>query len=151
MKKQLRKINFMGLTGLLVYVSFISWRLFFFAYTDNYRSQLNRIRYNLVPFKTIANYIRNSGSVDFDVLIYNLAGNVVAFMPLGFFLPFAFRGIGALKTFFLSFAFIVCAELMQLVSRRGVFDVDDVLLNMIGSMIGCGIYKLLFYIFAGRR
>jgi glycopeptide antibiotics resistance protein len=150
-RKYLKKINSIGLTALSAYIIFISWRLFFYAYTDNHRSQMDSIRYNLIPFKTIANYMLQRGSIGFDVFIYNLAGNVVAFMPLGFLLPLAFRDFRARKTYFVSFVLIIFAEVSQLVSRRGVFDVDDLLLNMLGSIIGYGIYKLLFTLLNDRR
>jgi glycopeptide antibiotics resistance protein len=91
------------------------------------------------------------GNLDFDILLYNLAGNVVAFMPLGFLLPFAFRRFKAVKTFAAAFAFILIAEVLQLVSRRGVFDVDDLILNMLGSIIGYAAYRLLLIIFKVRR
>lgn len=133
------------------YVYFISWRLFFYAYSDNYRDQMDRIRYNLKPFKTIVNYMHQRESISLDVFVYNLAGNVAAFMPLGFLLPLAFRNLGSLKTFAVSFTLILAAEIMQLISRRGVFDVDDLILNMIGSMLGYMLYRLLFMIFKGRR
>jgi glycopeptide antibiotics resistance protein len=150
-KRNIDRINFMGLTVLLVYITFISWRLFFYAYSDNFRGQMTNVSYNLIPFKTVLNYIQNSGHLNFEVLFYNLAGNVAAFMPLGFLLPLAFKRFKAAKTFMVAFALILFAEVMQLVSRRGVFDVDDLLLNMLGSIIGYGIYRLLFIIFKGGR
>lgn len=104
---------------------------------------MSSISYNLVPFKTIMNYIKHSNYIGFDIWIYNLAGNVAAFMPLGFLLPWAFRGFKMAKTFAISFVMIFSAELLQLVSRRGVFDVDDLLLNMMGSMVGYIFYKVL--------
>ena len=144
-------INFGGLAALLSYVTFISWRLFFYAYSNNYRGQVKNVSYNLIPFKTILNYIQNTGHIGFDVWLYNLAGNVAAFMPLGFLLPLAFRRFTAAKTCAVAFTLILIAEVMQLVSGRGVFDVDDVLLNMLGSAIGYGIYKLLFIILRSWR
>jgi glycopeptide antibiotics resistance protein len=151
MKGYNSKINLLGLTALLAYVSFISWRLFFYAYSNNYREQITNISYNLKPFKTIVNYMNHIGYLGFDILLYNLAGNVVAFMPLGFLLPLAFKRFKAIKTFAAAFSFILIAEVLQLVSRRGVFDVDDLILNMLGSIIGYVVYKLLLIIFKGRR
>jgi glycopeptide antibiotics resistance protein len=151
MKGYNSKINLLGLTALLAYVSFISWRLFFYAYSNNYREQITNISYNLKPFKTIVNYMNHIGYLGFDILLYNLAGNVVAFMPLGFLLPLAFKRFKAMKTFVAAFSFILIAEVLQLVSRRGVFDVDDLILNMLGSIIGYVVYKLFLIIFKGRR
>lgn len=151
MKKNINRINIVGLAFLLAYVIFISWRLFFYAYSNNYREQMTNVSYNLIPFKTILNFIQNIDHIGFDVLFYNLAGNVAAFMPLGFLLPMAFRRLNAVKTYAIAFILILFAEVMQLVSRRGIFDVDDLLLNMLGSIIGYGIFKLLIIIFKGGR
>jgi glycopeptide antibiotics resistance protein len=151
MKRDIDRINILGLSALLGYVIFISYRLFFYAYSNNYRGQMTSVTYNLVFLKTISNYIQNINRIGFDVLLFNLAGNVAAFMPLGFLLPLAFRGFNAVKTYIVAFALILCAEVLQLVSRRGVFDVDDLLLNMLGSIIGYGVYKLLFILFKGGR
>lgn len=151
MKRNINRINIVGLAVLLAYVIFISWRLFFYAYSSNYRGQMMNVSYNLIPFKTILNYIQNIDHIGFDVLFYNLAGNVAAFMPLGFLLPLAFRRFNAAKTYTVALALILLAEVLQLVSRRGVFDVDDLMLNMLGSIIGYGIYKILCIIFKGGR
>lgn len=151
MKRNIKRINFVGLTGLLAYVIFISWRLFFYAYSNNYRGQRTDVSYNIIFFKTILKYIQNSNHISFDVLLYNLVGNVAAFMPLGFLLPLAFRRFNAVKTYLVAFILILFAEVLQLVSRRGVFDVDDLLLNMLGSIIGYGIYRLLCILFKSGR
>ena len=136
---------------MLTYAVFISWRLFFYAYGNNYRGQMTDLSYNIIPFKTVLNYIQNFDHIGFDVSLYNLLGNVVAFMPLGFLLPLAFGRFKAVETYTVAFVCVLFAEVLQLVSRRGVFDVDDLLLNMIGSISGYGIYKLLHIIFKGGR
>lgn len=151
MKRNIKRINILGLAALLGYVIFISWRLFFYAYSNNYRGQTTDVSYNIIFFKTILNYIQNSNHIGFDVLLYNLVGNVAAFMPLGFLLPLAFRRFNAVKTYLVAFTLIFLAEVLQLVSRRGVFDVDDLLLNMLGSIIGYGIYRLLCILFKSGR
>jgi glycopeptide antibiotics resistance protein len=145
------KINRIGLSALFAYVALIAWRLFFFAYSNNYRGQMTDLSYNLIPMKTIRNYLLHSGNISFDIWIYNLVGNVAAFVPLGFLLPLSFKGFRGGKTMAVSFILILSAEVLQLVSRRGVFDVDDLLLNMLGTMIGYGIYKLLCILLKGRR
>ncbi|OGO76767.1 MAG: hypothetical protein A2Y23_05875 [Clostridiales bacterium GWB2_37_7] len=151
MRKNFVKIQFGGFVALSAYIISISRRLFFYAYSNNYRGQMDSISYNLTPFKTILNYLQNSANVGFDVWLYNLAGNVAAFIPLGFLLPLAFSGFRTIKTFIVAFILILCAEALQLVSRRGVFDVDDIILNMLGSMIGYSIYKFFSIMFKDRR
>lgn len=151
MKRFRDKISLSGCFALSAYIAFISWRLFFYAYGSNNRVEMEGIRYNLIPFRTIMNYLQNSGQIDFTIWIYNLAGNIVAFMPLGFLIPFAVRGMKAGKTYLVAFALILSAEIMQLISRRGVFDIDDLILNMLGCLLGYSIYRLIGIISYSRR
>ena len=67
----------------------------------------------------------------------NLAGNVVSFIPFGLFLPLLAhrcRRFGYVTM--LSFDFSLMVELIQLISKVGSFDVDDLLLNTIGGALG---------------
>lgn len=89
---------------------------------------------NLTLFKTIRMYIRYYDRINgFD----NLFGNVLAFMPLGVLIPVSFPGIDRFWIVLLySFWLSLCIELFQLVSHFGVFDVDDILLNTLGGVLG---------------
>lgn len=147
MKKQNTKIfkaiNWQAFVVLIFYMLFISWRLFFYAYTDKKRHILQQLCYNLVPFKTIIGFLLNTQSISFDTWIYNLAGNIVAFMPLGFLLTAALKRINNKKTILsISLILITTAEAAQLMTRKGVFDIDDIILNMVGVAIGYYIYKI---------
>ena len=74
--------------------------------------------------------------------VYNLLGNVVMFLPFGFFPALLWRRYTwwrALLTGFAVTAFIECCQLC--VGRA--FDVDDLLLNALGAMLGYGLYLLL--------
>lgn len=91
---------------------------------------------NYTLFKTIKLYIRhwnNLGMISFG----NLVGNVVLFIPLGYFLPRLFQ---SMKNFFLcmftALTFILGIEMFQLISNFGIFDVDDIFLNGCGVLIG---------------
>lgn len=100
---------------------------------------------NLTLFKTIRMYIRYYDRLNgFD----NLFGNVIAFMPLGVLIPMAFP---EMKRFFVillhSFWLSLCIELFQLVSHFGAFDVDDILLNTLGGVLGFALYLLFRRIF----
>lgn len=95
---------------------------------------------NLVPFHTIKLYLR-WGNTYWSTI--NLVGNVVVFIPLGFLLPHAFRKLhGFVRTFFASLLIILFIEGGQLLSGVGEFDVDDILLNMVGAMIGYAFYAV---------
>ena len=98
---------------------------------------------NLIPFTTLKLYWRLLHMpVEKELLrhaVINLAGNVVMFVPLGWFLPAIwekFRGI--FKTLLLSAVLIAAVEICQYVTALGSCDVDDWILNLTGVLVGYG-------------
>lgn len=94
---------------------------------------------NLVPFRQIAEY---SGMVGMHEVV-NLLGNILMFSPLGFLVVWLWRhkhplAAGTLWTM----AFSVLIEFVQLFSMRGT-DIDDVILNTAGGLIGALVGVLL--------
>ena len=94
-------------------------------------------RYNLVPFKEIKRFIIYYRQIGINAVILNLAGNVVAFMPFGFFLPLVSEHkIKFFKVFITAFSLSLSIELIQLISKVGSCDVDDLILNTLGGLLG---------------
>ncbi|PGL72190.1 VanZ family protein [Bacillus sp. AFS055030] len=96
---------------------------------------------NFIPFKTIfLNSHRLSSWPDFS----NLVGNIVAFIPFGMFLILLSknRGMSFGGVFVGSFCFTLCIESLQVVFSLGVFDVDDLILNTFGGLLGYCAIKL---------
>lgn len=130
-----------------IYVILMIWLLFIqrikYISFENYGETLIH-NLNIIPFRTIIEYINPDKEV-LDHAIINLAGNIVMFIPLGFFLP-AFnancRKMG--KLVLLTIIILIIVELIQLFSLTGSFDVDDIILNTIGSSIGYGIQHIIF-------
>lgn len=93
--------------------------------------------YNLTPFKEIMRFITYRDLLGYPAVILNLAGNVVAFMPFGFILPVLFR-INRKWYIILQWSFVLSLtfEVIQLVTKVGSFDVDDLLLNSLGGLLG---------------
>ena len=100
---------------------------------------------NFVPFKTIFYYL--SGNVNSHIAIKNLLGNILAFTPMGFLLPTLFDGCEKLKNI-LHVAFLVSLsiEITQLIFSLGSCDIDDIILNVLGAVIGFAGYKALKFI-----
>ena len=105
-------------------------------------SELSIIEYaksrsNFVPFKSIMMYIKMYRYGITSVPIINLFGNFLMFVPMGVFLPTLFN---KLKNFFASmgvtFIFLAFIEITQILTRRGSFDIDDLILNMLGAVVG---------------
>ena len=66
-----------------------------------------------------------------------LFGNVLTFIPLGFFLPCLFRRCrGCGVCFFGAAARVVCVELVQLFAVVGSCDIDDLLLDLVADGYG---------------
>ena len=122
------------------------------AWLENYRAELLG-SINLVPFRTIGSFVRSLLRGWAAHAASNLFGNVLMFVPLGFGLPFLSKRA---KTFFgcvfLSFLIIFTAETIQLFTLLGFFDVDDLILNLVGVVIGYW-FQFLFvrYIFGRRK
>lgn len=95
---------------------------------------------NIVPFRTIAGFFRN---FDAERFLVNIVGNIVMFMPWGFVLVLLWeRNRRPLRIAGLSFAITAFIEFCQLFIDRAV-DVDDMILNFTGSMLGALIWYAL--------
>lgn len=69
--------------------------------------------------------------------VINLVGNVVMFVPAGFFLPVLFEKARNIFVFLLSALGIIFAvELTQLATALGCCDIDDLVLNLPGMLLG---------------
>ena len=75
----------------------------------------------------------------------NIIGNVLLFVPYGFFASFYIELKNPIKAFILILAASISIEVTQLAIGR-VFDVDDILLNVVGGMIGYFIYMIIYKI-----
>jgi len=101
--------------------------------------QYLRFNANFIPFKTIWTYLNmlTDGGVFTKIAIENLAGNLFLFLPLGFYFPFLMQKMKRLGFFMISVAgLIIAVEVMQGLTRLGSIDVDDLILNLSGALIG---------------
>ncbi|RDW19360.1 VanZ family protein [Oceanobacillus chungangensis] len=89
--------------------------------------------WNLLPFSTISFYL--TGDVPPLVAFYNLAANVVLFVPYG--LIIMMNRMSKIMQYLLPLLFISMIEFLQFITRRGSLDIDDLILNMFGVYVGC--------------
>ena len=106
-----------------------------------------QLKCNLLPFKTITRFLWalrfSHGGVRTHAFI-NLAGNVVMFIPFGFFLPKLWQKQRKLwRTLLTTALIILLVELTQMFTLVGSCDTDDLILNTLGAAIGYGGYKIL--------
>lgn len=99
-----------------------------------------RLGVNLIPFCTIRNYLKYGASA--DAIWVNIAGNVVMFVPWGFGLPLLWRRYQSFfKVALMSLVLPFFIEFCQLFIGRSV-DIDDIILNFTGGMLGGLLYWL---------
>ena len=77
----------------------------------------------------------------------NIILNFCMFIPFGIWLPFGIKRFRKFwKTYLAGFAFALLIECIQLLSRRGIFELDDILGNTVGTMIGYGLFAIAAWI-----
>lgn len=98
---------------------------------------------NFIPFKTIIEYIRRYGEGYQSLSFMNLAGNLFLFTPMGMALPCLFKKLARFwKVTLVVLGMVVLMETMQVLLRVGSMDIDDVIFNVSGAMIGYGLIKI---------
>ncbi|WP_025729437.1 VanZ family protein [Heyndrickxia ginsengihumi] len=112
-------------------------------------AQLGYIDLNFVPFKTIGNYTISliNHSLPYSLVISNLFGNILLLLPLGLLFPLYFKRISFKSTVITGIIIPLLIEVGQLglyLFRMGTrtVDIDDVILNFIGFMLGFYIMKI---------
>ena len=140
------------------------WRFLFVAYAlvmlwllfdrplalDDGRTyaELLRSNMNLVPFHTIGNYWKVVKRMDFSPMFYhcviNLGGNIFLFIPIGYFLPRLWKPMRKFFVFLLTcFLSVTLVELIQLVTLLGSLDIDDLILNLFGMIVGYVVFMII--------
>lgn len=96
---------------------------------------MSEYHYNLVPFQEIQRFWNYRDMLGW-VAYANLFGNVIIFIPFGFFMPMASRYRSFFLTMSYSLGLSLLVEVFQFISKVGSFDVDDIILNTIGGIVG---------------
>lgn len=101
--------------------------------------------YNLIPFQEIKRFILYWKVIDDPFLVtMNLFGNIIAFVPFGALIRWVInRSVRWYQVLGYTFLLSLSVEVLQLIAKVGVFDVDDLLLNSLGGLIGFWVYYLL--------
>jgi glycopeptide antibiotics resistance protein len=119
---------------------------YFLFFSERYGREnvMKDYRYNLEFFKEIKRFIEYRQKLGFESFTVNILGNVLAFAPFGFLLPILEKKYRKFFiTAFLGLTFSLFVETLQLYLKVGIFDVDDILMNTLGGILGYLMYKLL--------
>ena len=131
------------LAAFSAYILLMLWLLFIryrnVEVTDYWAQVQNRL--NLVPFSSMGSMLRalwyNPYPSVLWTVVYNIGGNICMFVPLGFFLRILFPGCRRFWRCMAAVTVIMTTvELCQLLTLRGFCEVDDVMLNLLGTAIG---------------
>ena len=130
--------------GKILFVIYIIFVFYFLLISEVYgrTSEMQEYHYNLVLFQEIKRFWNYREQLGAFATVTNLFGNVLIFLPFGFFMPMASKHRSFLSTSFYSLALSLIVEISQLFMKVGCFDVDDLLLNTIGGMLGYIVFSI---------
>lgn len=144
MKEQHRK--WLIKAGWVLFYLYIILLCYFLFFSERYgRDYITKeYRYNLEFFKEIKRFIRYRELLGMETFVVNIIGNILAFAPFGFLLPLLNRkNSNFFLIAFFSMIFSLVVEMLQLRLKVGIFDVDDIMMNTFGGILG----YLFFVIF----
>lgn len=138
------------------FICYMILLVYFLFFSEEYgrNEPYSSYQYNFTLFRELNRYIQYRSQIGIMYFLINVVGNVVAFMPFGFLVPVLYReqrkGGAHMGHYFRSFLFVsflgflfsLAVETVQLVTKVGCFDVDDLLLNTIGVMLGYVVYYI---------
>ncbi len=100
------------------------------------------------PFHALASFPKE---IQRGRLEANFLGNIILFVPIGTLVPVVTGWKKICRTAITSIGFSLLIEIIQLITSRGCFDPDDVVLNSLGTIIGFGVYWVLEKLFVKQK
>lgn len=126
----------------------VEWVALVFCTTVLFRETRAASSINLIPFWSYFLFAGNSYLK--EMLVLGLL-NMVMFVPVGFLLKCGFRCIIGKQTFLAGIILSITIELLQFLLCKGLCELDDVIHNVLGCMIGYGIVSVVKTISVIRR
>ncbi|WP_157827648.1 VanZ family protein [Niallia nealsonii] len=116
--------------------------LFYLLFFSGYRQSVYGLRgYNYLPLLPLLEEVASLNSFGLSFITSNLFGNVLAFLPLGFFAAF-FTKKNVSAIIMMSFLLSFSIEMLQFIFAIGICDINDILLNTIGGALGYCLFYL---------
>lgn len=101
---------------------------------------------NLVPFHSIREYIFSNSDTIKRFSFVNVVGNIVIFIPLGTYLLLFKKNKKVITNLLFVFKVSLFIEVIQGILGIGASDIDDIILNCLGGLVGILGYKFLLFI-----
>lgn len=102
---------------------------------------------NLMPFWSYVAYFKGED----DSLLNENIMNVVVFVPIGLLAGFASRSMNWIKALALALCISISIEVLQFAFEKGFAELDDVMHNSLGCVIGYGIGRVVKYLFPLKK
>jgi glycopeptide antibiotics resistance protein len=114
------------------------------GFVENIRFRISHdVGVNLVPFTIFKEYK--------NIFDRQITGNFIMLLPLGIFLPILYKNLSSfIKVLFISLFISITIELIQLINNSRRTDIDDVILNTSGALVGFLIYKLVQWLISKK-
>lgn len=109
-------------------LAFVIYILLLFELVTN--TDVRSISNNFIPFKEMLRYPIGS-----DYFYWNVVGNVLIFLPFGFFISLYLNSQKVNRPLVITFVTSLTIELVQMFIGRS-FDIDDIILNCVGGICG---------------
>lgn len=128
--------------GKILFVVYIVFVFYFLLISEIYgrTGEMKEYHYNLVLFQEIKRFWNYRKQLGIFSVMANLAGNILIFIPFGFIVPMASERRSVFATAVGALLLSLLIETIQLFTKVGCFDVDDLLLNAIGGVAGYFIF-----------
>ncbi|PEM26525.1 VanZ family protein [Bacillus pseudomycoides] len=134
-------INVIFLFYIFMLIKFSFWGI---GTLSRMNADYSNVLHNITPFKSITNYLLNFDHYNFSTWFYNTFGNVLLFLPLGILITLVFVDLKHFRhVIYLSLFVSLIIEIAQFFTTLGVLDVDDIILNTLGSILGFLILVLI--------
>lgn len=142
----MKKVNSVILFGifLVLYAILCSYALIFkyvspLELLSSNREYIRSI--NIIPFYTIWSYLSGVLNVSPIIVVSNIFGNIILFVPLGIYLQILKKNKKIWISILIVFFTTLSVEMFQLIWGIGATDIDDIILNCLGGLIGILIYR----------
>ncbi len=133
------------ISGACLFLIYMVCLVYFLFFAEEYGRRAGvSYDWNIEPFREIRRFWDYREILGFRAVFLNLAGNVIGFMPFGALLPVMARGARrAWKTTILGLEVSVLIEVSQFFFQVGSFDVDDMILNTLGALLGYALFWIV--------
>lgn len=121
-------------------LALVEWMALVLCATVIFRESAAERGFRLIPFSSYWDFGEHGYLLE---AVAEKVLNVALFVPVGFLLGCSARGMKWKRVLVIGMCLSVAIELMQLIFQKGLCEVDDVMHNAVGSLIGFGIYRFV--------